>query len=38
VVFNGIEWALKKRADVISMSLGMDFPGVVTRLIQDGFH
>jgi hypothetical protein len=36
VVFNAIEWALKKRADVISMSLGIDFPGLVTRLVQDG--
>src|SRR5208282_262287 len=25
-VFNAIEWALKRKADVISMSLGMDFP------------
>jgi subtilisin family serine protease len=35
-VFNAIEWALKKRADVISMSLGIDFPGLVTRLVQNG--
>jgi subtilisin family serine protease len=28
-VFNAIEWALKRKADVISMSLGMDFPGFV---------
>ena len=36
-VFNAIEWALRQRADVISMSLGMDFPGVVTRLVDAGF-
>jgi subtilisin family serine protease len=35
-VFNAIEWALKKRADVISMSLGIDFPGLVTRLVRGG--
>jgi subtilisin family serine protease len=33
-VYNAIEWALRNRADVISMSLGIDFPGLVTRLIQ----
>jgi subtilisin family serine protease len=31
-IFNAIEWALKRRADVISMSLGMDFPGLVARI------
>ena len=31
-VFNAVEWALKRCADVISMSLGMDFPGLVTQL------
>jgi subtilisin family serine protease len=34
-VFNGIEWALKRKADVISMSLGMDFPGLVKRLMEN---
>jgi subtilisin family serine protease len=36
-VFSAIEWALKRRADVISMSLGMDFPKVVKRLKDAGF-
>jgi subtilisin family serine protease len=36
-VYNAIEWALKRRADVISMSLGIDFPGVVTQLVKTGF-
>ena len=36
-VFNAIEWALTQRADVISMSLGMDFPGVVAQLCEAGF-
>jgi subtilisin family serine protease len=31
-VFNAIEWALMRRADIISMSLGMDFPGLVARI------
>jgi subtilisin family serine protease len=36
-IYNAIEWALKRRADVISMSLGMDFPGLVARLREDNF-
>lgn len=36
-VLNAIEWALRRRADVISMSLGINFPGVVERLIEAGF-
>jgi subtilisin family serine protease len=32
-VFNAIEWALKRKADVISMSLGIDFPGFVKVLM-----
>lgn len=36
-VHNAIDWALRRHADVISMSLGIDFPGVVTRLVQAGF-
>jgi len=31
-IFSAIEWALKRKADVISMSLGMDFPGFVKLL------
>jgi len=33
-VFNAIEWALKRRADVISMSLGMNFPGMLKSLME----
>ena len=33
-VFNAIEWALKRKADVISMSLGMDFPRFVKVLME----
>ena len=34
-IFNGIEWALRRRADIISMSLGIDFLSLWRRL-QDG--
>src|SRR5271166_1981492 len=35
VVLNAIEWALERRADVISMSLGVDYPGLVARLVEE---
>lgn len=33
-VILGLEWALKKKADIISMSLGIDFTALVVRLIN----
>ncbi len=33
----GLEWALKKRADIISMSLGIDFTSLVDRLIEEDY-
>lgn len=35
MIFEGIQWALQQGADVISMSLGFDFPGLVKRLIRE---
>lgn len=35
MLFNGMEWASRNNAQVISMSLGFDFPGLVDRLIKD---
>ena len=35
MLFNGMEWASRKNAQVISMSLGFDFPGLVDRLIKN---
>lgn len=37
MLFDAIDWAVKEKADVISMSLGINFPGYVAkRILQDG--
>jgi subtilisin family serine protease len=36
-VVTAIDWALRRRADVISMSLGIDFSGIEARLRSAGF-
>jgi subtilisin family serine protease len=37
MLFDGIQWALREGAHVISMSLGFDFPGLVQGLVDDGW-
>lgn len=37
MVFNALMWAMQERADVISMSLGFDFPGMVAGLTENGW-
>jgi subtilisin family serine protease len=37
MIFRGIQWALQENADVISMSLGFDFPGLVADLVGQGW-
>jgi subtilisin family serine protease len=37
MIFRGLQWALDASADVISMSLGFDFPGLVARLTREGW-
>jgi subtilisin family serine protease len=34
MIFRGIQWALQEGADVVSMSLGFDFPGLVEDLVN----
>lgn len=36
VVMAAIEWALQNNANIISMSLGIDFPGYVAKLVGSG--
>jgi subtilisin family serine protease len=36
-IFEGIHWALRQGAQVISMSLGFDFPGAVDDITKDGW-
>lgn len=37
MVFEGMQWALSSRADIISMSLGFDFPGMVAEQVEDNW-
>ncbi len=37
MIFRGITWAVEQGANVVSMSLGFDFPGLVKRLTDGGW-
>lgn len=37
MIFRGIQWAVQQGSQVISMSLGFDFPGLVQQLTDQGW-
>lgn len=37
MIFEGMQWALSQRANIISMSLGFDFPGMVADQVADNW-
>ena len=37
MIFEGIQWAIQQGAQVISMSLGFDFPGMVSDMVKEGW-
>lgn len=37
MIFEGLQWALQQRANIISMSLGFDFPGEVQNKVNAGW-
>ena len=37
MVFRALEWAVDAGANVVSMSLGFDFPGMVRELVEDNW-
>ncbi len=37
ILFQGMQWALAQRANIISMSLGFDFPGEVEEKVNKGW-
>lgn len=36
MLFEAIQWASREKANVVSMSLGFDFPGMVAQLVDEG--
>lgn len=37
MIFPALQWALSEKVNIISMSLGFDFPGMVVALTNDGW-
>lgn len=37
MIFQALTWAMEQQANIISLSLGFDFPGMVLRLTADGW-
>ena len=37
MIFQALTWAMEEKADIVSLSLGFDFPGMVARLTSEGW-
>ena len=37
MIFSGMQWAIGEKADIVSMSLGFDFPGMVAEQVKDNW-
>lgn len=37
MIFSALQWAMEQRANIISMSLGFDFPGMVDQYVEAGW-
>lgn len=37
MLFQALHWAMQQQADIVSISLGFDFPGMVSRLTAEGW-
>ncbi|MEG0000393.1 MAG: S8 family serine peptidase [Comamonas sp.] len=37
MMFHGLKWAVEQRVDVIALSLGFDFPGMVAQMMGEGW-
>lgn len=37
MIFEGLQWAMRERANIISMSIGFDFPGEVQNKVNNGW-
>lgn len=37
MLFDALHWAMSSGANIISMSLGFDFPGLVSQRVQEGY-
>ena len=37
MIFQALTWAMEQKADIVSMSVGLDFPGMVLRLTNEGW-
>lgn len=37
MIFQALAWVMEQHVDIVSISLGFDFPGMITRLTEEGW-